>query len=63
MADLLIKEAELKQLDEVIQEIPTKWGFKLIQIFQSIQINRQRENQETGEKLPKLQTKQIEDLN
>lgn len=45
MPDLLIKDAELKQLDNLIGEVPTKFGLPLIQFFQLISQKRQTEQQ------------------
>jgi hypothetical protein len=50
MADLLIKEAELQQLDRVIGDIPTKYGMPLAQFFQLIGQKRQAEEQAAVEK-------------
>jgi hypothetical protein len=48
MADLLIKEAELQKLDELIQPIPTKYGFGIVAFFQNI--SQLRANEAAAEK-------------
>lgn len=43
MPDLLIKEAELKQLDQIIAPIPTQYGLQLVSFFQQVTILRNKE--------------------
>lgn len=56
MPDLVIREIELKQLDDLIKPVPTQWGYPLVNFFNSIAIQRQKENEaskskDEGEKL------------
>lgn len=48
MPDLVIKEAELQKLDELIQPIPTKYGFGIVAFFQNI--SQLRANEAAAEK-------------
>jgi hypothetical protein len=36
MADLLVKEAELKQLQDMINELPTKFGVPMLNFFNGV---------------------------
>jgi len=36
MKQLVLSEEKLKELDSFIQEMPTKFGFQLLQFFQKI---------------------------
>lgn len=50
MPDLVIKEAELAQLDKLIAPIPTQYGLPLVNFFNQIGQLRQRE---ATQELPK----------
>jgi hypothetical protein len=43
MADLVIKESELKQLDTIIGEIPMKYGYPLLNFINAVVVQRQKE--------------------
>lgn len=43
--DLLIKAEEVKQLDSILGELPTKWGLTLINFFQAVSQKRFQEAQ------------------
>lgn len=45
MADLVIKESELKQLDTIIGEIPMKYGYPLLNFINAVVLQRQKEAQ------------------
>jgi hypothetical protein len=51
MPDLLIKDAELQQLDKLIQEVPTKHGFGIVVFFQQVRALRDKEAQAEGSKV------------
>lgn len=45
MADLVIKQEELKQLDTIIGEIPMKYGYPLLNFINAVVQKRQQEAQ------------------
>lgn len=45
MPDVVIRESEVKQLDDLIKKVPTEWGFGLVVYFQNINAKRQQEAQ------------------
>lgn len=49
MANLVIKENELKQLDELIGVVPTKYGVPLVMFFQGIGQRRLQEAQQEAQ--------------
>lgn len=56
MADLLIKESELKQLDSIVGEIPMKYGIALVNFINGVGQLRAKEAQESQQAIvPKTQ--------
>lgn len=51
MPDLLIKEAELQKLDQIIAPIPTQFGLPLVNFFTQVSIARQQEAQQEAKKI------------
>lgn len=52
MADLLIKESELKQLDSIVGEIPMKYGIALVNFINSVGQLRAKEAQQIATQAP-----------
>jgi hypothetical protein len=61
MPDLLIKHAELEQLDKLIQEVPTKHGFGIVVFFNQVRGLRNQEAQEEA-KAKEAKASQIKDF-
>lgn len=49
MADLLVKEAELQQLQGMINELPTKFGVPLLNFFNGVANFRAQEAQQAAQ--------------
>lgn len=59
MADLLIKEAELRQLDQIVGQIPTAYGVNIVNFLNFIANER---NKEANVKAPDEASKEVPKL-